>query len=195
MRDKRLLQFTRRRLLTAGAAASALFLPVPYAWVWAQTDDGLKLLRTPKLALVIGNSKYRHSPLANPANDARGMAAALQEVGFSVTSGLELTQAAMREAIQAFSDNLTKSKAVGLFYFAGHGAQLTWRNYLLPVDAEIGDVQELRERAVDLNSLIDGSQPHHRWHGSYWTVRYLSTLLAFSSRCVRRLHRRFRWRR
>jgi hypothetical protein len=156
MPDKRLLQFTRRRLLTAGAAASSLFLPVPYAWVWAQTDDGLKLLRSPKLALVIGNSKYRHSPLANPANDARGMAAALQEVGFSVTSGLELTQAAMREAIQAFSDNLTKSKAVGLFYFAGHGAQLAWRNYLLPVDAEIGDVQELRERAVDLNSLIDG---------------------------------------
>lgn len=156
MPDKQLPQLTRRRLLMAGASASALFLPVPYAWVWAQSSNGLKLLRTPKVALVIGNGKYQHSPLANPANDARGMAAALQEVGFSVTSGLELTQAAMREAIQAFSENLAQSKAVGLFYFAGHGAQLAWRNYLVPVDAQIADINELRERAVDLNSLIAG---------------------------------------
>src|SRR6266403_6197001 len=45
----------RRRLLQGGVAAGALFLPAPYAWVWAQSEGALKLLRAPKLALVIGN--------------------------------------------------------------------------------------------------------------------------------------------
>jgi hypothetical protein len=147
-------KWTRRCLLQAAAAgAGAIF--TPWRGLFAQSGSG-GLLRASKQALVIGNSKYRHSPLRNPVNDANAMSAALKEVGFGVTLGLELTQAAMQEAIQRFSENLARTKAVGLFYFAGHGAQLAWRNYLVPVNADIADVQELRERAVDLNSLIEG---------------------------------------
>jgi hypothetical protein len=126
----------------------------PWAGVFAQS--GGALLRAPKQAMVIGNSKYRHAPLKNPVNDASGMAEALKSAGFGVTLGLELTHAGIREAIRAHSENLARTKAVGVFYFAGHGAQLAWRNYLIPVDAEIADVHELRERGVDVNSLIDG---------------------------------------
>ena len=146
--------WTRRDVLQA-ALAGAGSVAWPWGGAFAQSG-GAALLRAPKQALVIGNGKYRHSPLRNPVNDARGMAAALKEVGFGVALGLETTQVVMRDAIQAFSENLAKSKAVGLFYFAGHGAQLAWRNYLIPVDVEIADVQELRERAVDLNGLIEG---------------------------------------
>ena len=39
----------------------------------------------PKLALVIGNKDYRHSPLQNTLNDARDMAAKLRALGFSVS--------------------------------------------------------------------------------------------------------------
>lgn len=147
-------RWTRRDVLEAALAGAGVA-----AWPWGGAfaqSGGAGLLRAPRQALVIGNGKYRRSPLSNPVNDARGMAAALKEVGFGVVLGVESTQAAMREAIQAFSENLAKSKAIGLFYFAGHGAQLAWRNYLLPVDAEVADVQELRERAVDLNGLIEG---------------------------------------
>jgi uncharacterized caspase-like protein len=126
----------------------------PWAGVFAQS--GAALLRAPKQALVIGNSKYQHAPLRNPVNDARGMAEALRSAGFGVTLGLELTQAGIREAIRAHGDNLARTKAVGLFYFAGHGAQLAWRNYLIPVDADIINVEELREQGVDVNSLIEG---------------------------------------
>ena len=146
--------FSRRRVLRAALAGCGAALwpaPGPFA-----QGSSAQLLRARKEALVIGNGKYRHAPLKNPPNDARGMAEELKKAGFGVTLGLEMTQADMRGAIRAFGENLARARAVGLFYFAGHGAQLAWRNYLIPVDAEIGDVQELRERGVDVNSLIEG---------------------------------------
>jgi hypothetical protein len=135
----------------AGAAGSIL----PCSDLFAQSGS-TALLRAPRQALVIGNSKYPRAPLNNPLNDANGMTAALKGVGFTVTLGMDLSRSALQDAIREFSGSLSKSKAVGLFYFAGHGAQLAWRNYLLPIDAEIADVNELRERGVDLNSLIEG---------------------------------------
>jgi uncharacterized caspase-like protein len=119
-------------------------------------SSGTGLLRATKQALVMGNSRYKHAPLKNPINDANGMAEALTGAGFGVTLALELSQSAMQDAIRAYTDGLARTKSVGLFYFAGHGAQLAWRNYLIPIDADIGDVHELRERGVDVNSLIDG---------------------------------------
>src|SRR5262245_23209099 len=53
----------------------------------------------PRVALVIGNSAYKDSPLPNPVNDARDMAAALKEVGFEVIPGENLTQPQMKRAI------------------------------------------------------------------------------------------------
>src|SRR5262245_32123373 len=38
----------------------------------------------PRYALVIGNAAYRDAPLANPVNDARDMARALERTGFQV---------------------------------------------------------------------------------------------------------------
>src|SRR5262245_24548575 len=134
-------QWTRRRVLQCGVAGAAAAWP--WTSVFAQGAPSA-LLRAKKEALVIGNGRYRHAPLKNPVNDARDMAGELKKAGFGVTLGLEMTQAEMRGAIRAYGDGLAKSKAIGLFYFAGHGAQLAWRNYLLPVDSEINDVQELR---------------------------------------------------
>ena len=37
-----------------------------------------------RVALVIGNSNYKNSPLKNPVNDARDMAAKLRGLGFTV---------------------------------------------------------------------------------------------------------------
>jgi Caspase domain len=74
----------RRRLLGGGVAASSLFLPLPYAWVWAQSEGAMKLLRLPKIALVVGNSSYKEAPLKNPANDAKAIGDALKGAGFDV---------------------------------------------------------------------------------------------------------------
>ena len=90
--------------------ASALW---PFQGLFAQNAG--TLLRASKQALVIGNSKYRQVPLKNPVNDARGMAEALKSAGFGVSLGLELNQAGIQEAIRAHTDNLARTKAVGLF--------------------------------------------------------------------------------
>lgn len=149
------MRWTRRRVLQAAVAAGGA-VSFPWANAIAQSGGSTGLIRAAKQALLMGNGRYQHAPLKNPVNDASGMAEVLKAVGFDVTLALELTQSAMRDAIQAYTDSLARTKSVGLFYFAGHGAQLAWRNYLIPVDAEIGDIQELRERGVDVNSLIEG---------------------------------------
>jgi hypothetical protein len=45
---------------------------------------------------------------------------------------------------------------VGLFYYAGHGIQLAWKNYTLPVDAEIDTIDDVQKKAVEVNSVLEG---------------------------------------
>lgn len=144
----------RRRFIQSGLAT--LFLPVPYAAVWAQSEGALKLLRLPKVALVIGNSSYKRAPsLKNPGNDARAMAEALRESGFEVTLRNDASADEMRAAFQAHARTLAARKCVGLFYFAGHGVQLAWRNYLLPVDAEVAKIEDIAAKCVDIGGLLE----------------------------------------
>lgn len=98
------------------------------------------------VALVVGNGAYAERPLTNTANDARDMAALLREAGFEVMLKTDVEEAALKEALAEFEDQLRRTRGVGLFYFAGHGTQTArGRNYLLPV----GRVWR-RERDVEL---------------------------------------------
>src|SRR5512134_402823 len=97
-----------------------------------QLASDVAVLTAPRRALVIGNSSYAVGALRNPANDARAIAGELRRQGFEVTLGLDLGREEMLAAIGAYADSIARSKAVALFYFAGHGLQLAWRNYLVP---------------------------------------------------------------
>lgn len=88
-----------------------------------------------RVALVIGNSQYKDSPLPNPVNDARAIAKALIDAGFKVTKKENAGQKEMQIALRDFGDAL-KNGGVGLFYYAGHGMQVKGRNFLVPVDAQ-----------------------------------------------------------
>ncbi len=110
----------------------------------------------PRIALVIGNSRYTSIPLQNPANDASAIATTLKESGFTVDLRLDAKKAAMEDAIRAFAENAGKQKGVGLFYFAGHGLQLSWRNFLMPVDAAPRTADDVPKQAIDLGTLIKG---------------------------------------
>ena len=147
---------SRRNVLKAGAAGATLFLPAPYAWVWAQSEGAAKLLRAPKQALVIGNSSYKSSPLKNPANDARALGAALKGAGFDVTIQLDAPYAELAQAVRAYTQSLAQRQAVGLFYFAGHGLQLAWRNYMVPVDANVRAASDIQAQCVELGELLAG---------------------------------------
>ncbi len=145
----------RRRLLLAAGGAPFL------SWRAARAQPaqgvavpGLPLLVAPRRALVIGNSAYRFGRLKNPANDARAISEQLQKSGFEVATGLDLPREEMLEAIHAHGASLTRDGAIGLFYFAGHGVQLVWRNYLLPIDATIDRLEDIEAKCVDVNALI-----------------------------------------
>ena len=144
----------RRRFIQAGAVG--LLLPPEYANAQTQQEVGNRLLKLPRTALVIGNSKYRYAPLANPANDGRAIAAQLKLSGFEVTLQTDVAREPMERAIEAYAALLAKTKAIGLFYFAGHGVQLAWRNYLLPVDAAIDGVADIPRQCVDVGTLVAG---------------------------------------
>jgi Caspase domain len=142
-------------------AISALLL-MPRLGAAELTDADLKRMRSEKrVALVIGNGDYRNfQRLDNPVNDARGVAEALTAAGFAVTLQLDATREQMIQALSGFDQSL-RAADVGLFYFAGHAAQVDWRNFMVPVAAQLdasGKPAELvgrvQEQAVDLADVL-----------------------------------------
>jgi len=110
-----------------------------------------------RVALVVGNSTYAHAPwLANPASDARLMADTLSRLGFAVALETDVTQAELRRALAAFTDEVAAADGSGIafFYYAGHGVQLDGRNYLVPVDAEVGNARDVVLGSVSASDLL-----------------------------------------
>jgi tetratricopeptide (TPR) repeat protein len=104
--------------------------------------------------------------LTNPRNDAADVAAALKMHGFQVIEGLDLEKVALDRKIRDFARAL-EGAVVGLFFYAGHGLQVSGSNYIIPVDAEVATesaldfetvrldlVQRTMERAAATNILI-----------------------------------------
>lgn len=125
----------------------------------AAADEGRNLrvadaAQDKRIALVIGNAKYRESMLKNPVNDARAMAKALRAFGFEVIERTDVTQKEMNRAITQFGQKLSGG-GVGLFYYAGHGMQVRGKNFLVPVDAAIEGEQAVRSESVDLDLVMD----------------------------------------
>lgn len=113
----------------------------------AQADD--------RVALVIGNSAYRVSPLDNPRNDADAMAKLLQDAGFRVDKQLDTDLTGLQAAVDRFGNAIRDPKVkFGLFYYAGHGLQQDWRNYLVPVSANIRVSADVPKQTVDVSSLL-----------------------------------------
>ncbi len=108
-----------------------------------------------QVALVIGNSSYRHTPaLANPKNDADDVSAVLKSLGFLVIDGVDLDKAAFERKIVDFATALSGAEA-GVFFYAGHGLQFAGQNYLVPIDAELTMASALELELVRLDALLD----------------------------------------
>ena len=133
-----------RRLGRAGALTIAVLL----ALSGPATAEG-------RVALVIGNSAYKHVPgLDNPGNDATDMAAALGELGFEVFAGRDLTHDLMLARIDEFA-RAAANADVALFYFAGHAFQVGGRNFLIPTDLAPTDPQRILTQSVLLDTVME----------------------------------------
>jgi formylglycine-generating enzyme required for sulfatase activity len=108
-----------------------------------------------RTALVIGNAAYSDDigPLKNPGNDATDMAATLRQLGFVVTLVKDANHQRMAEAIEDFSRQL-RPRSVGVFYYAGHGAQVGGRNYLIPLGARITTEAAVPYQAVAAEEVL-----------------------------------------
>ncbi len=135
-----------RRLARCFAAPLLVAVALAFATLPALADG--------RFALIIGNGAYTGVPaLANPPNDARDVAAALKSLGFKVTLGIDLDEAAMRRAIAEFAAEAADADA-SLLYYAGHGLQLAGRNYLIPVGAQLRTVDDIATRTIPLDPVL-----------------------------------------
>ena len=107
---------------------------------------------------MIGNGNYQHPEnlpkLANPANDAQDIAAALRAFGFEVIERKNQTLEAMNQTIAEFGSRIGGSEAA-LFYFAGHGIQVKNQNYLMPVNARVESEAVVPYQGVNINQILD----------------------------------------
>lgn len=108
-----------------------------------------------RVALVIGNAAYAgDAALVNPVNDAKAMAAVLRKLGFDVVLLQDAGRAEMAEAVSKARDSLKGKQAILMMYFAGHGLQLDWRNYMVPVDAKLRVVADVPQQTLELGTVI-----------------------------------------
>lgn len=111
-----------------------------------------------RLALVIGNSKYKSAPLRNPENDAKSMANTLRELNFEVIEIINGDKNTMRKGIRDFYTELSEKKGVGLFYYAGHGIQVKGENFLVPINHDIQQEYEVPDRTIRVNEVLNAME-------------------------------------
>ena len=107
-----------------------------------------------RVALVIGNGAYREGRLANPVNDARAMAEALERLGFVVIRRENVKAREIGSALREFRSRLSPG-AVALFFYAGHGLQVRGVNYLPAVDAEIEAEEDVANQSLDVTKVLE----------------------------------------
>jgi len=108
-----------------------------------------------RIALVIGNSTYPASPLINPVNDARGMGDALRRLGFTVVVLENAHRLEMTQAVIQVRNALKGKQGVGMLYYAGHGVQLDWLNYMVPVNASVRKSDDVPGQTVGVGSVME----------------------------------------
>lgn len=111
-----------------------------------------------RVALVIGNGNYREiATLANPPNDAKDVGAELAALGFTVTTGVDLDQADMEREIADFA-KAAASADVSLFYYGGHGLQVSAQNFLIPVDAQLHSEEDIYRHTVHFDDVLKAQE-------------------------------------
>ena len=84
----------------------------------------------------------------------------LRDVGFNLVRGdaqLDLDKPGLERALEEFSRQLQGS-SVALFYYAGHGLQLSGEHYLVPTSADPERESDVKLQMVDAKVILDQMQ-------------------------------------
>ncbi|MFN0299052.1 MAG: caspase family protein [Burkholderiales bacterium] len=119
-----------------------------------------------RVALVIGNARYASLPLDNPENDAKVVSATLRRLGFEVNEQLNLKVRDFRRVVREFARQTQSEEGVAVLYYAGHGVQIDGRNFLLPIDINLNNEEEVKDDSIDIEevfiSRLEGYQKQAR---------------------------------
>ncbi len=112
-------------------------------------------------ALVIGNSSYRPGyELRNPVADARGIADSLAAIGFDVIVLEDSDLLSIQHAVDSFVPKALRGEAA-VIYYAGHGARIANRDFLLPVDFQMTNFDNVDSEAFDVDRLVQALSSTH----------------------------------
>jgi hypothetical protein len=114
-----------------------------------------------RIALVIGNSSYRPGyELRNPVADARAIAKNLSDLGFAVTIVMDGDLATAQRALDAFVPDGIAAEAA-LIYYAGHGAMINGRSFMLPTDFSMSNFDEIDKEALATDRMLQTLSSTH----------------------------------
>ena len=148
-----------RRETTVVAGRVARRTVAGLAVLWFLSACNAATAQGRRVALVVGNDAYQtQSVLRNAVNDARAVAAALEQVGFAVTRVENADRAQLTSRLSDFAGSL-RDDDVALFYFAGHGVQVEQENYLMPTDYVGRTAAALRFDAVSASDVQEMLRP------------------------------------
>ncbi|MCP3384179.1 caspase family protein [Bradyrhizobium sp. CCGUVB4N] len=134
-----------------------LLIVATWLSIWLGTGSALAEKR---VALVIGNSAYKHvGRLANPANDAALVGGLFRKAGFdAVDVRVDLNVVDMRKALREFGGKAREAD-VAVIYYAGHGIELDGTNYLIPTDAALETDTDVLDEAFPLDRVLFAIEP------------------------------------
>jgi TPR repeat protein len=139
------------QMLRAAVAVLLLVMPVLMPWP-AHTQP-----QVGRIALLIGNQTYTKEigRLANPHNDVALLERALKGLGFDVIVVRDAGLAQLHQAVNAYARRVRAAgtKALGFFYYSGHGAADAGTNYLVPIDAKTTETGELWDQSLRLTEI------------------------------------------
>lgn len=111
-----------------------------------------------RIALVVGNDDYTSLPkLQKAVNDAQAVSRALQDIGFEVISGENLSRRQMNRKFASLMGMIKPGDQV-FFFFAGHGVALGEENYLIPSDMPkpgAGQESLVRDEGYAVSRLVN----------------------------------------
>lgn len=115
-----------------------------------------------KSALVIGIDDYQFvKKLRGAVKDSNDIAKKLTSLGFECKHFLNISSDQIGYMRESFTDLLQNSD-VGLFYFAGHGLEISHQNFLLCSDTSVDEnlkpvnlIASLNRNALPIDEIID----------------------------------------
>ncbi|MGE0503148.1 MAG: caspase family protein [Rhizobiaceae bacterium] len=106
------------------------------------------------VALVIGQSEYEHlAALPNPANDAEAIDDLLSDLGFEVDLVRDADRKKLVRALERFAED-AEGADVALIYYSGHGIEAGGENFLVPVDADIGALDDIAGELAPVSEML-----------------------------------------